>query len=92
MTPISKNLPDRTAPARPSRRSSRRRKERPKTRDTTLPASKISFKPGADVPPDNPFAKTKGRSFDPHHTRQTPIPHSADTQQNRRSSPRGFLP
>jgi len=84
MTPISKNFPDQTAAARPSRRSSQPRAERPKTRDTGLPASKISFKPPANPPPDNSFAKTKGRSFDRPHTGQTPIPHSTVTQQYRR--------
>ena len=84
MNPISKNLPDQTAAARPSRRSSRRRTKLPKTRDTHLPAGKTSFKPAADAPPDNPFAKTKWRSLHRHHTTQTPIPHSPVTQQNRR--------
>jgi hypothetical protein len=84
MTRISKNFPDQTAAARPSHRSSRRRAERPKTRDTDLPASKTSFKPATDAPPDNSFAKTKGRSFVRRHTRQTPIHHSDVTQQYRR--------
>jgi len=91
MTPISKNIPDQTAPARPSRRSSRRRKQLPKTRDTVLPArdtdlpaSKISFKPAAYAPPANAFPETNRRSIHRPDTRQTPIPHSAVTQQNRR--------
>jgi hypothetical protein len=84
MTPISKNFPDQTAAARSSRRSSRRPTELPKTPNTDPPASKISFKPRADATPDNPFAKTKWRSLDRHHTAQTPIPHSTVTQQNRR--------
>jgi hypothetical protein len=84
MTSISKNIPDQTAPARPRRRSSRRRTELPKTRDTDLPAGKISFKTAADAPPANAFPESKRRSIHRPETCQTPIPHSAVTQQNRR--------
>ena len=84
MTPISTNIPDQTAAARPSWRSSRRRTELRKTRNTDLPAGRTSLKPAADGPPANAFAETKCRSLDRHHTAQTPIPHSAVTQQNRR--------
>jgi hypothetical protein len=84
MTPISNNFPDQTAAARPRRRSSQPRTNLPKTRDTDLPAGKISFKPPANASPDNSFAKTKARSFDRRHTAQTPIPHSTLTQQYRR--------
>ncbi len=84
MTALSKNLPSQTAAARSSRRSTQPRPQPRKTRNTDLPASKISLKPAADAPPANAFAKTKPRSFDRHHTAQTPIPHNAVTQQNRR--------
>jgi hypothetical protein len=84
MTAPSRNLPDQTAAARSSRRSSRRRPQLRKTLNTALPASKISLKPDADRLPANPFAETKGRSLDRSQTAPTPIPHSFVTQQNRR--------
>jgi hypothetical protein len=92
MTRTSKNLPDQTAAARSSRRSSRRRPDLRKTRDTALPAGKISLKPAAKAPPANAFAERKRRSRHRPDTAPTAIPHSAVTQQNRPSSPRGFLP
>jgi len=84
MTAPSKNLPDQTAKARSRRRSSQPPPQLRKTRDTGLPASRIPLKPAADAPPAKDFADTKCRSRDRHHTGQTPIPHSAVTQQNRR--------
>ena len=84
MTAISKKLPDQTAAARSSRRSSQPRPELHKTRDTGLPVSKISLKPGADGPPANPFAESKCRSLHRPDTGPTAIPHRAVTQQNRR--------
>ena len=84
MTAISKKLPDQTAAARSSRRSSQPRPKLRKNHNTGLPASKTSLKPAAVGPPANTFAETKGRSLDRPETGQTPIPHSAATQQNRR--------
>jgi hypothetical protein len=83
MTATAKNLPDQTAAARPRRRSSQPRPELRKTRDTDLPANKISLKPRADPPPANAFAETKGRSLHRPDTGPTAIPHSSLTQQNR---------
>ena len=87
MTAISKKLPDQTAAARPRQRSPRRRPElrkTRKTRDTRLPASKISPEPAADGPAANAFAESKGRSLDRPEIGPTPIPHRSVTQQNRR--------
>jgi hypothetical protein len=84
MTPISRNLPDQTATARPSRRSSQSRPQLRKTRDTGLPAGKISLKPRPDRPPVNPFAETKWRSLDHPDSGPNAIPHRSVTEENRR--------
>lgn len=84
MTARSKNLPDQTVPVRSPRRSFQQPPSGRKTRDTDLPAGKISLKPTAQPSPAKRFAETEWPPLHRPDTAPIPIPHSAVTQQNRR--------